>query len=159
MSAALYQQAAPGVGGPFPGGYDCNTGGPRSRSRSEPLRTTVLGDRGGPIWCPRVVRVSIAYGRRSPLTWVNQWMVTCGYAEERDARAQIPLPIRPCICQPDPAPRPAEAATLTAAEGLYLALILGLCTSTYYDPSRPLLWTRTSLTRSLVLYDGEGFYA
>lgn len=139
--------------------YDCNTGGPSSRSRSELVRATVLGDDEGPIKCPRVLRVSMTYGHRSPLTWVAQWMKACGYTDEHDALTRVRLPPRPCLCQPDRSPVPVEAAALRADEGLFLALVLGLCTSTYYDPSRPLLWTRTSLTRSLVLYDGGGFYA
>lgn len=159
MISAAHGPEGAGVAGLPPWLYDCNTGGPRSRSRSEEVRSTVLGDEGGPIWCPRVVRVSVAYGRRSPLTWVQAWLRTCGYADEQEARTQVPLPPRSCICQPDRSPQPADAETLEASEGLYFALILGLCTSTYYDPSRPLLWTRTSLTRSLVLYDGGGFYA
>lgn len=139
--------------------YDCNTGGPSSRSRSEVVRATVLGDDKGPIRCPRVLRVSVSYGGRSPLAWVSQWMSACGWTDERDAQAHIPLPATPCICQPDRIPVPVDAATLGGTEGLYLALILGLCTSTYYDPRRPVLWTRTSLSRALVLYDGGGFYA
>ena len=39
------------------------------------------------------------------------------------------------------------------------ALLLGLCTTVLYDPERPVLWTRSSLSRCLELYDGGGFYA
>jgi len=39
------------------------------------------------------------------------------------------------------------------------ALLLGLCTSFQYDPSRPVLWTRASLTRRVELYEPAGFYA
>lgn len=139
--------------------YDCNTGGPSSRSRSEVVRATVLGVEEGPIRCPQILRISMTYGHRSPLAWVAEWLRACGYADEHDARARVALPPRPCLCQPDRSPVPIEAAALSAAEGLYLALVLGLCTSTYYDPRRPVLWTRTSLSRALVLYDGGGFYA
>jgi hypothetical protein len=39
------------------------------------------------------------------------------------------------------------------------ALLLGLCTAWQYDPSRPVLWTRASLTRRVELYEPAGFYA
>jgi hypothetical protein len=38
-------------------------------------------------------------------------------------------------------------------------MVLGLCTPFRYDPGRPLLWTRTSLTRRLELFSGQEFYA
>jgi hypothetical protein len=49
--------------------------------------------------------------------------------------------------------------SLPASDALYQALVLGLCTAWCYDPRRPVLWTRTSLTRQLELFDGRGFYA
>ena len=39
------------------------------------------------------------------------------------------------------------------------ALLLGLCTAFQYDPARPVLWTRASLTRRVELYEPAGFYA
>jgi hypothetical protein len=39
------------------------------------------------------------------------------------------------------------------------ALLLGLSTAWQYDPSRPVLWTRASLTRRVELYEPAGFYA
>ena len=42
---------------------------------------------------------------------------------------------------------------------LWQALLLGLCTAWQYDPSRPVLWTRASLTRRVELYEPAGFYA
>ena len=71
----------------------------------------------------------------------------------------LALPLEPCICRPNPAPSPAPVASLLASDALYQALVLGLCTSWCYDPQRPVLWTRASLTRQLELFDGRGFYA
>lgn len=139
--------------------YECNVGGPMSRTRTERLSSTVLGDDTGPIWCPRVVRVGLRFGRRKPVACAESWLRAAGFANTAEARAAIALPPGPCICQIDPAPQPADAASLSPAEGLFAALVLGLCTSAVYDPSRPVLWTTTSLTRQLVLYDGRGFYA
>ena len=42
---------------------------------------------------------------------------------------------------------------------LQQALLLGLCTAFHYDPARPVLWTRASLTRRVELYEPAGFYA
>ena len=38
------------------------------------------------------------------------------------------------------------------------ALILGLSTAHLFDPGRPVIWTETSLTRRLELYNPLGFY-
>ncbi|MBM3808958.1 MAG: hypothetical protein FJW22_12295 [Acidimicrobiia bacterium] len=136
-----------------------NSGGPCSRTRSERIRTTVLGDDDGPVRCPKVLRVAIDFGRQSPLRCVERWLRAAGFETGNEARAIVSLPDRRCICQVDPHPVPVSAGSLTALEGLGLALVLGLCTASFYDPARPVLWTTTSLTRRLVLYDGGGFYA
>jgi hypothetical protein len=136
----------------------CNSGGPRSRTRTERLAATLLDDE-GPIHCPRVLRVGLDFGPATPLRCVEGWLLEAGFGSETEARAAIVLPPRPCICQVDRQPQPHDAASLTPVEGLFLALVLGLCTGTVYDPSRPVLWTTTSLTRKLLLYDGRGFYA
>jgi len=119
----------------------------------------VLGEDGGPIRCPRVLRVGIDFGRRDPLKCVRFWLKKAGFADEEEARGALDLPSSPCICQADPVPQPEKAALLMAPDGLRLALVLGLCTPWIYDPRRPVLWTHTSLTRRLLLYDGGGFYA
>ena len=136
-----------------------NSGGPSSRTRRERVHSTVLGEDGGPIRCPRVLRVGIDFGRRDPLKCVRFWLKKAGFADEEEARGALDLPSSPCICQADPVPEPEKAALLMAPDGLRLALVLGLCTPWLYDPRRPVLWTHTSLTRRLLLYDGGGFYA
>ena len=144
-----------------PGGreYFANMGGPCSRTRTERISSTVLDDNPGPIRCPRVLRVAIDFGRRSPVLCAQRWLDAAGFGDEEEARSVLPLPVGPCICRIDPAPRPEVAATLTPLEGLRLALVLGLCTPYLYQPQRPVLWTEASLTRRLLLYDGEGFCA
>ena len=134
-------------------------GSPQSRTRTERIRSTVLGVDGGPIRCPEVLRVAIDFGSWSPLRCVERWLRAAGFDSEDEARAAASLPGRTCICQVDPSAVPVNAAALTALEGLGLALVLGLCTASFYDPARSVLWTTTSLTRRLVLYDGGGFYA
>lgn len=144
-----------------PGGreYLANMGGPCSRTRTERLSSTVLGDNPGRIRCPRLLSVGIDFGRQSPIRCAQRWLRAAGFADEDEARSVLPLPPGPCICRIDPASRPAQAATLSPLEGLRLALVLGLCTPYLYQPQRPVLWTEASLTRRLLLYDGEGFYA
>jgi hypothetical protein len=136
-----------------------NSGGPMSRTRAWPLSATVLGHDEGAVRCPRVIRVGLDFGRRSPLNCVRDLLKACGFADEREAREALALPGEPCICRPDPAPSPAPVGSLLAIDALYQALVLGLCTAWCYDPKRPVLWTRASLTRQLELFDGRGFYA
>jgi hypothetical protein len=136
-----------------------NSGGPMSRSRTERLRSTLLGNDTGGVRCPRVLRVGLDFGARDPLACARQLLEACGFTDERDARVALSLPVEPCICRPDPAPTPAALGSLPVHEALFQALVLGLCTAWCYDPRRPVLWTRTSLTRQLELFDGRGFYA
>ena len=107
-----------------------NSGGPMSRGRTERLSATVLGRDKGAVRCPRVLRVGLDFGRRSPLNCVRALLTACGFADEREAREALALPDGPRIC-----------------------------TAWCYDPRRPVLWTRASLTRQLELFDGRGFYA
>jgi hypothetical protein len=134
-------------------------GGPRSRTRSECIRSTVLGEDDGPIRCPQVLRVAIDFRSQTPMECVRTWLESAGFEDEEEARTVASLPTFPCICRVDPTIKPAVARDLTAVEGLQLALVLGLCTPYLYDPQRPVMWTQASLTRRLVLYDGGGFYA
>lgn len=136
-----------------------NSGGPMSRRRTERLKATVLGRDDGAIRCPRVLRIGLDFGRRNPLTWARGLLKSCGFSDEHEARAATVLPLEPCLCRPDTAARPTPIDTLGPDAALYQALVLGLCTPWRYDPSRPVLWTRTSLTRQLELFDGGGFYA
>ena len=160
----LSSLTAPYVHG-WPGVWDedverlANSGGPSSRRRTERLSATLLGHDDGAMRFPRVLRVGLDFGRRSPLACVRELLKSCGFADEREARAAMALPIEPRICRADPVPTPARVTSLSAADALYQALVLGLCTSWCYDPGRPVLWTRASLTRQLELFDGSGFYA
>jgi hypothetical protein len=160
----------PGLSAPAPGSWppawdeavyerSANSGGPMSRGRSERISATLLGNDEGTVRCPRVLRVGLDFGRRSPLKYVRELLETCGFSDEREAREALALPQESCICRPDPAPSPTPVATLVARDALYQALVLGLCTAWCYDPRRPVLWTSASLTRQLELFDGRGFYA
>ena len=67
------------MGKPGPQGYLFNTGGPRSRSRTEVLSASVLGRDDGAIQCPRVLRVGLDFGDRDPLACVRELLAACGY--------------------------------------------------------------------------------
>jgi hypothetical protein len=136
-----------------------NTGGPMSRGRTERISATLLGNDEGSVRCPRVMRVGLDFGRRSPLKCARELLDACGFADEQEARLALALPKEPRICRPDQKPSPAPVTSLMATDALYQALVLGLCTAWCYDPKRPVLWTRASLTRQLELFDGGGFYA
>ena len=135
-----------------------NSGGPMSRGRSERISVTVLGNDEGAVRCPRVLRVGLDFGRRSPLACVRELLKSCGFSDEQEARRVLALPQEPCVCRPNPAPSPVPVGSLVATDALYQALVLGLCTAWCYDPRRPVLWTRASLTRQLELFDSRGFY-
>jgi hypothetical protein len=138
---------------------DANTGGPSSRGRTERISATLLGNDEGAVRCPRVLRVGLDFGGRSPLACVRELLKACGFSDEQEARQALALPQDPWICRPNPAPIPVPVKSLLASDALYQALVLGLCTAWCYDPQRPVLWTRASLTRQLELFDGGGFYA
>jgi hypothetical protein len=135
-----------------------NSGGPMSRGRKERISATLLGNDEGAVRCPRVLRVGLDFGRRSPLKYVRELLKACGFSDEHEARHALALPQEPCVCRPNPVPKPAPVTSLIATDALYQALVLGLCTAWCYDPQRPMLWTRASLTRQLELFDGRGFY-
>ena len=126
---------------------------------SQTLRSTLLADDRGVIRCPCVGRLAVAFGDRRPLAVVQAWLEALGFDDAVAARAQIDLPETPLLCMSDPDPQPLDVATLSPREGLRIALMLGLCTSTHYTPERAVLWTATSLERTLLLYDPAGFYA
>jgi hypothetical protein len=136
-----------------------NSGGPMSRGRKERISATLLGNDEGAVRCPRVLRLGLDFGRRSPLKYVRELLKACGFSDEQEARHALALPQEPCVCRPNPVPTPALVTSLVATDALYQALVLGLCTAWCYDPRRPVLWTRASLTRQLELFDGRGFYA
>src|SRR6478735_6212187 len=91
------------------GGYErgANSGGPMSRGRSERISATLLGNDKGDVRCPRVVRVGLDFGRRSPLIYVRELLKACGFSDEHEARYALALPQEPCVCRPNPAPNPA----------------------------------------------------
>ena len=138
-----------------------NTGGPGSRTRTEHISSSVLGQDDGSIRCPKIIRLGLSFKSRSdPLSVLGKILAAQGYAGPEELRDEFVIPVGRLICRPckDESIR-IDVATSDSKLVLEQALLLGLCTAQLFDPSRPVLWTGTSVTRALELFDPAGFYA
>jgi hypothetical protein len=87
-------------------------------------------------------------------------MAEAGFTSYEDLRLAITLPENRLICRLQSAPvKRLSVARSSRFEVLEQALWLGLCTPQIFDPERPVLWTESSLTRTLELFDPAGYYA
>ena len=139
--------------------WRCNSGGPASRHRTERLTASILGKDDGVIRCPRVTRLALDFGRADPLTVMHALLREHGLEHAEQLREVFSPSEDRCICRLDLRPRRLRIADADPKKVLRQALLLGLCTTVLYDSQRPVLWTRSSLSRCLELYDGGGFYA
>lgn len=137
----------------------CNIGGPMSRSRKLVLRSTILGEGSDRVVCPRVRSVALDFGKKNPVTYVRRLSERLGYRSPEAARDALLGIFEPCICCVSKEIEPARVEQVAPEVLLEQALVLGLSTSALFDPTRPVIWTRTSLTRRLHLYEIGGFYA
>jgi hypothetical protein len=134
-------------------------GGPPSRSRRERIKSSLLGNDDGQIRCPRIIRIGFFLSSGdNPMESLETLLAEEGYGSPEDLRSDITIPDRPYICRPalPPGPCPFSAPRV---EVLRQALMLGLCTAQVFDPARPVIWTKGSLSRVVELFDPEGFYA
>lgn len=145
--------------GSAPPGVLLNSGGPRSRTRIERLHATVLGASDGCIRSPRVRRLGLAFGKLDPVETAWRLLEDEGFRDPEELRGVFRLPQAPLLCRADTALEPVEVGRRPCREELEDLLWLGLCTAWMFDASRPVLWTRASLTRRLEVFEGEGFYA
>ena len=138
-----------------------NVGGPMSRTRSEHIVSTVLGRDDGAIRCPRSLRLGLSFPiRADPVKAIMMLLRRNGYASAEDLRDEFALPAGRLICRPMGANAPRLGVPGSPErEVLEQALLLGLCTAQICDAARPVLWTETSLSRALELFDPAGFYA
>ena len=137
-----------------------NTGGPMSRRRTERLQASLLRTSSGPVHMPRVIRAGLRFGDREPIDAVLEALARAGLDDAELLRSRYAAPPTPLLVRivPNAAWRiPVESASDDAV--LEQALLLGLCTAFQYDPARPVLWTRASLTRCVEMHDAAGFYA
>ena len=160
-----------------------NSGGPMSRTRSERIRSSLLGSSDGVIRCPRRISLCLRFDRDmlygvefpwdteeerrqkrqpelSPLEHVESLLKEEGLRDPEELRKRYTLPQNKLICGPwTNLGDPIFVHQSSSYDVLEQALMLGLCTAQMYDPGRPVLWTETSLTRAVELYDPGSFYA
>ena len=131
--------------------------GPPARSRRERITSSLLGRDDGEIRCPRVIRIGFDIRQGDdPLERLHDLLMEEGYDRPEDLRHHFEIPDRPYMC------RPSTQATCSldapAPEVLRQALMLGLCSAQLFDPARPVIWTRSSLSRVVDLFDLQEFY-
>ena len=147
------------ISGPEPGRWANSGWGRPARQRSERIHSTLLDSDDGEIRCPLIIRLGFSLlPGENPLECLSELLAEQGFDSPEDLRHEIEVPDMPHICRPNPKKAPSNLAGPTT-EVLWHALMLGLCTAQVYDPRRPVIWTRGSLTRVVDLFDPEGFYA
>ena len=139
--------------------WRCNSGGPASRTCTQRLRASILGKHDGVTLCGRVTRLALDFGRSDPLKVMEALLRKHGLEHAEQLREVFDPSEERCICRLDLRPQRLRVTFADPREVLRQALLLGLCTTVLYDPERPVLWTRSSLSRCLELYDAGGFYA
>ena len=137
-----------------------NSGGPMSRRRTERVVASLLRDGSAPLQLPRVIRAGLHFGEREPLDAVLEALARAGLDDAELLRDRYAAPATPLLARVVPDARwGVQVARASDDAILEQALLLGLCTAYQYDPARPVLWTRASLTRRVELYEPAGFYA
>ena len=138
-----------------------NSGGPSSRQRTQTISSSILGKDDGFVRCPRIIRLGLLFDEaEDPVAVLTGILAEEGYGGPEALRDEFSLPEERLICRP----RAMCQDRLVVRDAprrriLEQALMLGLCTDQVFDPARPVLWTRTSLTRAVELFDPRGFYA
>ncbi len=166
-----------------------NSGGPMSRTRTERIRSSLLGSDDGVIRCPRRISLCLRFDRETdlrtlaidlemlsdavsagvqyqkmqpdpgPVEYLFALLKGEGLNDPEELRERYILPPGKLICGPwTNTQDPLFVYEASSYDVLEQALMLGLCTAQIYDPTRPVLWTQTSLTRAVELFDPGGFY-
>lgn len=137
-----------------------NTGGPMSRTRREKISSTLLGKEDGYIQCQLRIRLGLKFENTHPVHCLEAILAAEGFRDPEELRSVYTLPQEGLICMPVPAgEKRLPVVQASKRDVLEQALLLGLCTAQIFDPQRPVLWTETSLTRAVELFDPTGFYA
>jgi hypothetical protein len=106
-----------------------------------------------------VRQVALGFGKEDPVVYVRRLSESLGYPSPEAARDTLMSLTEPLACCACDHIAPTPVARTRPETVLEKALILGLSTAWLFDPARPVIWTRASLTRRLALYDVQGFYA
>ena len=141
-----------------PGGYQCNAGGPMSRLRKQELKFTLLGKGHDGLRCPRVMGAALDFDSLDPLRVVERVLKKCGFQAAEEAASVLMPRMGPCICRESELVRAIDVRSAPPETVLRTALILGHATQFFFDPARPLVWTRSSLQRRLQLFSPSRFY-
>ena len=149
---------------PAIGPWLCNMGSPSTRRESERIIGSLLGEsgKGGGAKLSNVMTVALKFEDGSdPVSSTYEILRRAGLGSPEDLRCYAVVPEGPMICVQSDRVVPTEHDKRLKKDFPFLtsALILGLCTATFYDPSRPVIWTQTSLTRKIRLFSLGGFYA
>ena len=142
-----------------PSGYLANSGGPMSRTRSERIIASVLGPGDGPIRCPRHLSLALDFGATDPVTTISQILRRAGFRRVESLRRHFGADLAPMVAFVNPRLPPLPVERAEPFEVLRQAFLLGLCTAVQFDPGRPVMWTRASLTRRLELFETTEFYS
>jgi hypothetical protein len=137
-----------------------NSGGPMSRRCTEHVLASLLRNDDSPLSMPRVIRAALHFGDQDPVETVTGAMNRHGIFDAEQLRREIHLPGTPLLVRVVPDAR--WGVCVSRARDTHIlrdALLLGLCTAYQYDPARPVIWTRASLTRRVELYEPAEFYA
>jgi hypothetical protein len=139
--------------------YLFNSGGPRSRTRTQQLDASLLQRRGTGGGLPRVSHAALDFGDCDPLEVIINLLDEFGLHDPEELRHLYEVPGEPCICRVTDDIIPLNALKAPGKKVLGKVLLLGLSTATVFDPRRPVLITRASMTRRIELFSGRGFYA
>ncbi len=142
----------------WPEGYECNAGGPMSRQRKQELKSSVLGKGLDGLRFPRVMGAALDFDSLDPLRVVERVLKKCGFQAAEEADLVLMPRVGPCICRASEQVRAIDVRSAPPETVLRTALILGHATRYFFDPGRPLVWTRTSLERRLQLFSPSRFY-
>lgn len=131
-----------------------------SRRHREHLTSSLLGPRDQFVKIPLILRVGIWFGvGESPRRFMEDLLADTGHDNPDDLRDLFDFPPKRLMARPAPDHFSPKDVRLEKPEVILReALILGLATSSIYDPLRPVIWTEASLSRRLELYDPGSFY-
>jgi len=154
-----------------------------SRTRKEHIQSSLLGSDDGIVRCPRRISLNLSFSRDmlwyiersgdsaeelrkkrqpepTPVEYLESILKDEGFRDPEELRKKYILPQGKLICGPwTGVDDPLFVFEASNYDLLEQALMLGLCTAQMFDPGRPVLWTETSLTRAVELFDPGSFYA
>jgi hypothetical protein len=137
--------------------YWTNSGAPMGRMLRRPFHSDLYWGDDGFQAVQKIMRVAIRFHHtQCPVEYMHGLLEKYGYDTPEDLREAFDHPQKRLMASPYLLE--CGCAWAHHQPALRNALILGLSTNSIYDPSRPVVWTRASLSRSLELVDTAGFY-